>query len=117
MGLPSTAAYTLLCFSTYALAAGWVLKTDCHPAVWATVHRQTHTSDECACTVVLHRGDSDMFHNHEECRLLAFYAVWLLLRTDVSEELSASFIRATRIGELGTEASSSTVTDGLMSTA
>jgi hypothetical protein len=25
-----------------------------------------------------------------------------LLRTDVSEELSASFIRATRIGELGT---------------
>jgi hypothetical protein len=28
--------------------------------------------------------------------------VWLLLRTDVSEELSASFIRVTRIGELGT---------------
>jgi hypothetical protein len=28
--------------------------------------------------------------------------VWLLLRTDVSEELSATIIRVTRIGELGT---------------
>jgi hypothetical protein len=28
--------------------------------------------------------------------------LWLLLRTDVSEEPSASFIRVTRIGELGT---------------
>jgi hypothetical protein len=31
-------------------------------------------------------------------RLLGYYAV----RTDVSEELGASFIRVTRIGELGT---------------
>jgi hypothetical protein len=29
-------------------------------------------------------------------------AMWVLLRTDVSEELSASIIRVTRIGELGT---------------
>jgi hypothetical protein len=28
--------------------------------------------------------------------------VWLFVRTDVSEELSASFFRVTRIGELGT---------------
>jgi hypothetical protein len=44
------------------------------------------------------------FHgsDYEECRLLGRYAVWLLLRTDVSEELSASIIRVTRIGELGT---------------
>jgi hypothetical protein len=28
--------------------------------------------------------------------------LWVLARTDVSEELSASFIRVTRIGELGT---------------
>jgi hypothetical protein len=33
-----------------------------------------------------------------------------LLRTDVSEELSASFIRVTRIGELGTTLSSILVT-------
>jgi hypothetical protein len=38
----------------------------------------------------------------EEWRVLECYAVWLLLRTDVSEELSASFIRVTRIGKLGT---------------
>jgi hypothetical protein len=38
----------------------------------------------------------------EEWRLLGGYAVWLLLRTDVSKELSASFIRVTRISELGT---------------
>jgi hypothetical protein len=37
----------------------------------------------------------------EEWRLLGCYAVWLLLRTDISEELSAS-IRVIRIGELGT---------------
>jgi hypothetical protein len=34
--------------------------------------------------------------------LLGSYAVWFLLRTDVSEELGASIIRVTRIGELGT---------------
>jgi drug/metabolite transporter superfamily protein YnfA len=39
----------------------------------------------------------------QKCRLLGCYAVWLLLNTDVSEELSASFIRVTRIGELGTK--------------
>jgi hypothetical protein len=38
----------------------------------------------------------------EEWCLLGCCAVWLLLRTDVSEELSASIIRVTRIGELGT---------------
>jgi hypothetical protein len=37
----------------------------------------------------------------EWCRL-GCYAVWLLLRTDVSEEPGAFFIRATKIGELGT---------------
>jgi hypothetical protein len=44
------------------------------------------------------------FHGgcYEQCRLLGCYAVWLLVRTDVSEELSASIIRVTRIGELGT---------------
>jgi hypothetical protein len=39
---------------------------------------------------------------NEEWRLLGCYAVWLLLRTDVSDEHSASIIRVTRIGELGT---------------
>jgi hypothetical protein len=43
--------------------------------------------------VVFHGGD------YEEWRLLECYAVW---PTDVSEELIASFIRVTRIGELGT---------------
>jgi hypothetical protein len=38
---------------------------------------------------------------HEEWYLLGCYAVWLL-RTEVSKELSASFIRVTRIGELET---------------
>jgi hypothetical protein len=38
----------------------------------------------------------------EEWCLLGCYAVWLLLRAEVSKELSASFIRVTRIGELGT---------------
>jgi hypothetical protein len=37
----------------------------------------------------------------EEWRFLGCYVVWLLLRTDVSKELSASFIRVTRISELG----------------
>jgi hypothetical protein len=37
----------------------------------------------------------------EEWRLLRCYAVWILSH-DVSEELSASIIRMTRIGELGT---------------
>jgi hypothetical protein len=41
----------------------------------------------------LHGGD------YEEWRLLECYAV-TFVRTDVSEELSASFIRVTRIGEL-----------------
>jgi hypothetical protein len=40
------------------------------------------------------------FHgsDYEEWRLLECYAVWLLLRTDVLEEPSASIIRVTRIG-------------------
>jgi hypothetical protein len=44
------------------------------------------------------------FHcgDHEEWRLLGCYAVWLLLSTNVLDELSASIIRVTRIGELGT---------------
>jgi hypothetical protein len=41
-------------------------------------------------------------HNpEEECRLLGYYAV-CLLRTDVSEERSASIIRVIRMSELGT---------------
>jgi hypothetical protein len=36
-----------------------------------------------------------------EWGLLGCYVVWLV-RADVSEEISASFIRVTRIGELGT---------------
>jgi hypothetical protein len=39
---------------------------------------------------------------YEEWHPLGCYAMWLLVRTDVSEELSSSFIRVTRIGELGT---------------
>jgi hypothetical protein len=44
------------------------------------------------------------FHggDYEEWRLLRWYALVALVRTDVSEELIASFIRVTRIGELGT---------------
>jgi hypothetical protein len=38
---------------------------------------------------------------YEEWCLLGCYAVWLV-RTDVSEEPSASIIRVTTIGELGT---------------
>jgi hypothetical protein len=38
----------------------------------------------------------------QELRLLGCYAVWLMLRTDVSEELSACIIKVRRIGELGT---------------
>jgi hypothetical protein len=38
----------------------------------------------------------------EEWPLLGCYAVWVLVRTDSSEELSASIIRVTIIGELGT---------------
>jgi hypothetical protein len=38
--------------------------------------------------------------NTEEWHLLRCYAMWLLLRTDVLEELSISIIRVTRIGEV-----------------
>jgi hypothetical protein len=38
---------------------------------------------------------------HAECRLLGFYAVKLLLRTEVSEDYIASITRLTRISELG----------------
>jgi hypothetical protein len=34
----------------------------------------------------------------EEWRLLGCYAVWLLEKTDGSEELNASFIRAAKVG-------------------
>jgi hypothetical protein len=40
--------------------------------------------------------------NFAERRRLECYAVWLLYRTDVSDELNAFFIRVTRIGGLGT---------------
>jgi hypothetical protein len=42
------------------------------------------------------------FHGvkYEEWHLLGRYDVWLLFRTDVSEELSASIIRVIRIVEL-----------------
>jgi hypothetical protein len=43
-----------------------------------------------------HSGD------YEEWSLLGCYAVVALVRTDVSEELSASIVCVTRIGELGT---------------
>jgi hypothetical protein len=39
--------------------------------------------------------------DYEVCRLLGCYAVWLI-GTEISEEFSASIIRVTRIGELGT---------------
>jgi hypothetical protein len=44
------------------------------------------------------------FHggDYEEWRLLGCYAVLLLLKIDVSEEISASIIRVTRFTELGT---------------
>jgi hypothetical protein len=38
----------------------------------------------------------------KEWLFLGCYAVWLLLSTDVSEELMASMIKVTKIGELGT---------------
>jgi hypothetical protein len=37
----------------------------------------------------------------EECRVLGYVAVRLVLRTEVSEESIVSTIRVTRIGELG----------------
>jgi hypothetical protein len=43
-----------------------------------------------------HSGD------YEEWRLLGCYAVWLLYEPTFSKELSAYFIRVTRIGGLGT---------------
>jgi hypothetical protein len=39
---------------------------------------------------------------NEEWRLVGCYGRVALVRTDVSEELSSSIIRMTRIGELGT---------------
>jgi hypothetical protein len=39
--------------------------------------------------------------NYEELCFLGCYTMWLVLRTDVSEEPSACFIRVTRFGELG----------------
>jgi hypothetical protein len=41
-------------------------------------------------------------HHFEEWRLLGCYIVRVYVLTNVSEELSASFIKVTRIGELGT---------------
>jgi sarcosine oxidase delta subunit len=41
-------------------------------------------------------------HNSEEWHLLGCYIFVALVRTDVSEELSASITRVTRISELGT---------------
>jgi hypothetical protein len=38
----------------------------------------------------------------EEWCLLGCYAVWAVVRTDVSEEPGTSFIRVTTISELGT---------------
>jgi hypothetical protein len=38
---------------------------------------------------------------YEECHLLGYVAMWLLLRTDVSEEHTASIIRVKRISEPG----------------
>jgi hypothetical protein len=38
----------------------------------------------------------------EECRLLGYYSPVAIVKTDVSEELSASIIKVTRIGELRT---------------
>jgi hypothetical protein len=38
----------------------------------------------------------------EECRLSEMLRLVALVRTDVSEEIRASFIRVTRIGEIGT---------------
>jgi hypothetical protein len=43
-----------------------------------------------------------MLNEFKERRLLGCYAVWLLLRSEVSEERIASIIRVTRICELGT---------------
>jgi hypothetical protein len=48
------------------------------------------------------QGPASNPNTYEQWCLLGCCAVWLLLRTDVSEEPSGSFIRVTRIGELGT---------------
>jgi hypothetical protein len=55
----------------------------------------------------LERCKTGCFHNgdYEECRRVASSGMLnrvALVRTDVSEELSASIIRVTIIGELGT---------------
>jgi hypothetical protein len=55
----------------------------------------TETSRLMLCKICCFHGG-----NCEECRLLGCYTLWLLLRTDVSEERSASIIRVARIGEL-----------------
>jgi hypothetical protein len=53
--------------------------------------------------VILHAYVRKTTNEVEEWRLLGCYAVWLsLVRTDVSEERGASFIRVTTIAELGT---------------
>jgi hypothetical protein len=76
-----------------------------------------HCSGQCLCCsltvelfrspwVVVHAWTSRIwsFHggDYEECRLLGCDAVWLLLRTDVSEERITYIIRVKRIIELGT---------------
>jgi hypothetical protein len=40
-------------------------------------------------------------HFFRECRLLGYYAVWILLETDVSEECIACIIRPETISEKG----------------
>jgi hypothetical protein len=57
--------------------------------------------EECE-TVTSEHVSHEARIKHEELRLLGCYAVWLLLGTDVSKELTASFIRVKRIGELET---------------
>jgi hypothetical protein len=58
---------------------------------------QLFSSKNCFCSL-----NSELFFNNEDRSLLVCDAVWLLLRTDISEECSASIIKVTRIGKIGT---------------
>jgi hypothetical protein len=57
--------------------------------------------DTACCSADIGKSDK-LISRHEQCRLLGMLRRVALVRTDVSEELSSSFISVTRIGELGT---------------
>jgi hypothetical protein len=70
--------------------------------IWLTLQMMKPLIMQCSSPFLLPSRRFQTFPLAEQCRLLGCYAVWLLLRTDVSQERSASIIRVIRIGELGT---------------